>query len=69
MKKLVFLLESDEMVPSVRIAIIDSFIIIAKNIGLRKIFLKGKLNQLLICNSLKVIDMQKNLQRTNEIYI
>ena len=58
--KLVALLEQEELVASVRLAIADTFLIIVKNLGLRKIFLKREYLNSLAKLSLSILEGQEN---------
>ena len=60
MKRLVKVYDDPEMMACTRIVIAECFFIIAKNIGLRKIFLSQHLNRLLCKNSLKLLDSKNH---------
>lgn len=59
-KRLIKVYDDNEMVVSTRIAISECFFIIAKNIGLRKVFLQPNFHRLLIKTSLKLLDVAKS---------
>jgi len=58
--KLVALLDQEELVASVRLAIANTFLIIVKNLGLRKIFLKREYLNSLSKLSLSILEEQEN---------
>lgn len=55
-QKLFNLYDQDELWTDARLAIGETFLTIAKNIGLRKIFLKKDYLQTLLQNSLKIVE-------------
>ena len=70
-KRLIKIYDDNEMVITTRIAICECFFIIAKNIGLRKVFLQPHFHRLLVKNSLKLLDVA-NLGHTSrqlDLYI
>jgi len=64
LSRLFALYEQDEMQPTCRLAIVESFLVIAKNIGLRKLFLKTSYISPLMKSCLKLIDIAKDVQST-----
>jgi hypothetical protein len=66
--RLFSLYEKDEMNPTCRLAIIESFLVIAKNIGLRKLFLKRSYLNPLMKSCLKLIEIAKDVQNSNSDY-
>lgn len=60
MQKLFALYESDDLDTNARLAIGETFVTIAKNIGLRKIFLKYQYHSTLMKYSLQIVDEQDN---------
>ena len=64
MKRIIAVYESQELHVKFRQEISELFLIIAKNIGLRKIFLNRNLHELLVRNSLSFLD-QVNLPKVN----
>ena len=59
MKRVITVYDSDELHVKFRQEISELFLIIAKNIGLRKIFLNKRLHEILVKNSLSYIDQVK----------
>ena len=59
-KKLFHLYDQDELLIDARLSIGETFLTIAKNIGLRKIFLKPEYLEILLQNSLKLVEEQDN---------
>ena len=57
LKRLIKVYDDNEMLASTRIAVAECFFIIAKNIGLRKVFLQTSFHRLLCKNALKLIDV------------
>lgn len=58
LQKLFSLYDQDDLVTDARVAIGETFLTIAKNIGLRKIFLKPEYHSILLQNSLKIVEEQ-----------
>jgi len=50
------LLGNEEVDPKVRLAVVETFVVIAKNLGFRKTFLRTKYYETLIKVALKVIE-------------
>lgn len=73
LSRLFELYAQDEMEPMCRLAIVETFLVIAKNIGLRKLFLKRSYIGPLMKSCLKLIDIAKEWQsnghQPNEIYL
>ena len=70
MQKLFALYETEDLLTQARLAISEMFITIAKNIGLRKIFLKPENHKPLFKNALMLVEAQSNPnQRLAEISI
>jgi len=57
-KSLISIYTTDHMITSAKVVITETFFIITKNIGLRKLFLWRDLLQILMQNSLRIIDEQ-----------
>jgi hypothetical protein len=55
-QKLFILYDQDDLETDARLAIGETFLTIGKNIGLRKIFLKPEYLQILLKNSLKIVE-------------
>ena len=60
MQKLFNLYDQDEMVTEARIAIGEAFLAIAKNIGLRKLFLRPDYHAILMKNCLQIVENQES---------
>ena len=56
MKRIITVYESQDLHVKFRQEISELFLIIAKNIGLRKIFLNQRLHEILVTNSLLYLD-------------
>lgn len=54
--KLINFYDSEEIPPPIRKCIVDTYLIIAKNIGLRKIFLRSDLLPVLIEQALRILE-------------
>lgn len=58
MAKLIHLFDQEELVTQARQAIGDTFVVIAKNIGLRKIFFKPEVHKILMRYALRTLEEQ-----------
>ena len=73
MKRIIQAYVSEDLHAKYRLKISETFLIIAKNIGLRKIFLNKSLHEVLVQNSFSYIDLvnastQKNSSELIELY-
>ena len=71
MTRLLTFYESDEMFLTVRLSIIDAFNTVAKNIGLRRIFLRREFVKVFVDKALKILDEQerKRSSRFCDLYL
>ena len=71
MRRLIKVYDDNEMVASSRLAISECFFVIAKNIGLRKIFLQQSFHRMLCKNALAVVNEanHSHTSRRLELYI
>lgn len=64
--KMIVIYDTSDMPIEVRLAIVESFHLIAKNIGLRKVFMRSDVLHVLIRHALAMIEDKEMTRRTQE---
>lgn len=62
--KLIVIYDTSDMPIDVRLAVVESFHLIAKNIGLRKVFMRSQVLHILIKHTLGLLDDRELTDRT-----
>ena len=62
--KLIVIYDTPDMPADIRLAVVESFHLIAKNIGLRKVFMRPQVLHVLIRHCLLMVDEKETVERT-----